>query len=309
MLACFICGCFGGAGPQSSSTSSIRDTSPPETTTTITDEGYIVHEWGVLAGCPEDNLSFVTAIPKQVMLAKQPVIYIHSKTQKPFNISFTFKNGTPTETHPPADVKGGRVSWSNVRAYDACPPERLAKAAHIPMPQIIPALRRVNASCLSVGDSSEKFLYFEGELEYENKIMVEYDRTTQKAKFANEGRFGVENLMLVLSNGGNYMQPNIFIARAENLNPGETKDVDFVPFKPNQFPLTKDLLNLGFTPQEAESFADLWYLSFFMPTNTRQYANLIYRIPQVEYERMIQMDARPAPIEAVRVLYVLISLP
>jgi len=67
------------------------------------------------------------------------------------------------------------------------------------------------------------------------------------------------------------------------------------------------MASIGFTQKESEAFADIWDGPFFNPTNTG-FTNLIYRLPQIEYERMLPASISPAPDKFIRTMYVLVDL-
>ena len=69
-----------------------------------------------------------------------------------------------------------------------------------------------------------------------------------------------------------------------------------------------DLTGLGFTEMEAKSFSAIWQQPFLEKTNTSNWANLIYRIPQTELEKMITLEVIPSPSKTVRVMYILVNL-
>jgi hypothetical protein len=67
-------------------------------------------------------------------------------------------------------------------------------------------------------------------------------------------------------------------------------------------------MSQGFSAGEAQSFSGLWTRTFFSPTNTGQWSNLIYRLSQDEYNGMINLTVTPKPDKTVRSLYVLVRL-
>ncbi|MCK4491898.1 MAG: hypothetical protein KAU03_04690 [Candidatus Altiarchaeales archaeon] len=299
-VAVFIlfCGCVG-------------DT--PETTTTTLPPvgGFELHEWGVLAGCPESDTFFVTGRPKQVLLVKQPVIYIHSRNKEPFNLTVTFNSGRPTDTYPQALVEeSGVVGWRDVQVVDECDVAGGLKAAgFVPLEAIIGTLNDVDADCLDVSGVRERFLFYEGELEFKNKISVDYSFKLGRATFRNNGDHPAYNLILAASTrGGHAFSPEVYSASVSKLLLGQEETVDFVEETPDDEVLRNDLVTLGFTSREAGAFAGLWGQSFFYPGNRAGFANLVYRLSEEEYDEMISLEVAPQPEEIIRTLYVLVDV-
>ncbi len=265
----------------------------------------------MLAGCPESDTYFITSRPKQVLLVKQPVIYIHSRNKESFNLTVTFNSGRPTDTYPQAPVEeSGVVGWRDVEVVDECVAVGGTKAAgFVPLEEIISTLNNVDADCLDVSGVRERFLFYEGELEFENKIGVEYSFESGKATFRNNGDYSVHNLILTASTEGEHsFSPKIYSALVSLLLPGGEETVDFVEKTPDETVLKDDLVSLGFTSREAGAFAGLWGQSFFYPTNRAGFANLVYRLSEEEYDEMISLEVAPQPEKIIRTLYVLVDV-
>ena len=105
---------------------------------------------------------------------------------------------------------------------------------------------------------------------------------------------------------GNFINPVYLTCLAEVINPGES-----VKLKPHTKDIAywaDDLNKLGFTKMESKSFSQIWNQTFLEKSNLNNWANLIYRIPQSELEKMITLDFNPAPVKITRALYVLVHL-
>lgn len=275
--------------------------------TTSSSMGYEVHEWGVLVGCIESNEAFLTSRPKQTLLVKLPVMYVHSNGMEEFDLEVTFNTGGPTDTYPEASVNKNKIKWENVKIAKIAPTVGGVKG-FVPLEDIIPKLRDVDADYLTVGDVSDKFLFYEGELTYENKIKVNYDLENMKVTFVNNGGYTVYDVMFVYSRGEDFMHPKIYMGEVEELTPNQAIVVDLNEFTPDAKILENNLIDLGFTKKEANSFANLWYSTMFMPSNYEEYANLIYRLSEDEYDDMISVEFDPEPQKIIRTLYVLFDI-
>jgi hypothetical protein len=69
-----------------------------------------------------------------------------------------------------------------------------------------------------------------------------------------------------------------------------------------------DMKAQGFSQSEAESFVGLWERVFYMTSWTDDFSNLIYRLPQSEYDKLISLSVTPTPDKIVRTLYILTHL-
>ena len=274
--------------------------------TTLPSVGYEIHEWGVLVGCRESDEGFLTSRPEQMLLVRQPVIYVHSSGVNEFDLEVTFNIGKPTDTYPEAYVDENKIKWENV-GISKIATTRGVKG-FIPLEEIIPILRDVDADYLVFGDTTDRFLFYEGELTFDNRINVNYDLETMKATFVNNGDYTAHDVMFVYSKGEDFLHPKIYMAKVGELTPNQAVVVNLDEFTPDAKILETNLIELGFTKKEANSFANLWYTTMFIPSNYEGYANLIYRLPEDEYDDMISVKFNPEPQKIIRALYVLIDV-
>lgn len=264
---------------------------------------YEVHEWGVLVGCSKTDEAIVTSRPKEVDLVKQPVIYIHSKNVKQFDASFTFLKGTPTDTYPKASVNGKTVLWKNIKVL---PQEKSFTKSFIPLPELIPNLRTQDADNLDVNGIQERFLFYEGKMNFDNKVeIVQENSAYNEVTVKNNSGYDVYNLFYATMEG-DFIHPTYISGRIDRLNSGEKKTIILDETDKLKF-LTDDLKNMGFTESEARSFTSLWDSTFFQPNNVG-FTQLIYRLPQKEYDKLIKSKYSPAPKKEIRALYVLCNL-
>lgn len=282
----------------------------PTTTTTIitpaVEEGFEVHEWGVLVGCINNDSYFLTSRPEQLVFVKQPVIYVHSKQKNSFNVRVIFNNGKPTDTYPQAEMEGNSAVWRDV-TFSECNKAGSKAPPYVPLEQILGTLNNVDSYCLSYGSKDSRFLFYEGEMKFENKVTATYSFETKKATLENNGNHQVYNVVVAASKESSQIfSPDIYTATIDRLNPGEEKTVEFE--KQKEVNLTEDLMIQGFTSMEANAFSNLWRGPMLYPSNTVGWANLIYRLSEEEYNQMITLKIEPKPEKTIRTLYVLIHL-
>ncbi len=171
---------------------------------------------------------------------------------------------------------------------------------------IIPILNDVDANLLEYDSQITRFLFYEGNIPFENQVEVIYDFDAQQATLKNNNAYPVFNVMVVA-----YSEPDSFsppyVGKVQRLYPGTQVTVAFS--QQTAVDLTRDLVSQGFTRKEAEAFNILWRVPFLYPTlTTGARANLIYRLPQNEYDKLITLDIDPQPDRIIRSLYMLVHL-
>jgi hypothetical protein len=259
---------------------------------------FEVHEWGVMVGCMTDTSFFLTSRPEQISLVREPVIYIHSRDKTPFTAEVTFNSGRPTDTYPEAEVNNNTVLWEDVAfALTLTPQGTRGTDDFVPLDSIIDILNDVDADCLEYNDQTARFLFYEGEVPFENEIKATYNFSNQQATFVNEGAYPVYNVMVVAS---------AYVGRIDQLNPGDSIVVSFSD--QTQVDLVTDLVSEGFTIQEAQAFAKLWEEPFFHSASPGLDSHIIYRLPRNEYDNLITLSIDPQPDKTIRSLYILVHL-
>jgi hypothetical protein len=138
---------------------------------------FAVHEWGVMIGCQSDSAFFLTSRPEIAWQVDVPVIYFHSDAKEPFSVRVRFRDGEPRATYPEAESGLDTLVWSNVTFPDSSV-TRIGKATddYVPLEQLIPILDDVDADLLQYNDIQTRFLFYEGESEFVNSVLVSYDR-------------------------------------------------------------------------------------------------------------------------------------
>ena len=271
------------------------------------DRSFEVREWGVLVGCQQDSSYFVTNRPEATQIVRVPVIYVHSQKLEPFTVKVTFNNGGPLETYPQGEVTQHVVEWQNVRfAAGEWGATKPAPDDHIPFGQIRPILNNVDADELIYAGVRSRFLYYEGNVSFRNNVVVSYDLDSLVAHLRNSGSYPLYDVNVVITafdTGSTWSR--VYYAATTRLDPGQT--VDVLLYESPRTDYKANLIAQGFSESEAEAFSTLWTFNF----NTREpigYAKLIYRLPQSEYDKLIDLKITPTPDKTIRTLYVLVHV-
>jgi hypothetical protein len=281
----------------------VTTTSSAITTTTIQQAGELeVHEWGVLLGQSLDTsyalLSAPTTLHDQPVV-KEPVIYIHSEKPGSFDAQVLFKSGWPTESYPAAESADNSFVWENVQIS--------GDVSGITYPSdVLRTINNVDADTLQYKNQKSRSLFYEGVINYENKLRMIYNADKKEALIENKGSYPVYDLLLIVpSNYNKLLGKNIYSDLVPKIGAGETITV---PLKqvPAKADYTQNLMKLGYTRTEGQAFADIWQ-DAFQKIETGK-GNLVYRLSQEEYDSLIELKITPEPVKTVRSLYVLVKL-
>lgn len=269
---------------------------------------FEVREWGVLIGCVADSSYFLTSRPEVSSQVRLPVIYVHSRSKTPFSIKATFATGGPSDTYPPADVGQRTVEWRNVTfANNSEVNKSLSGSDYVPLEHLIPLLNNVDADVLEYNNWFSRFLFYEGTVQFRNRIAASYDLDSLTARVTNQGSYTVYNVNLIVRLPNAYSPyPRAYFAHWDQLDPQQTA-VALLGEQP-VFGYVADMKAQGFSQMEAESFAGLWEQTFYLGNPTNGISNLIYRLPQAEYEKLIGLSVTPTPEKLIRTLYILVHL-
>lgn len=281
----------------SSSTSSVT------TTTTSLQEALLeVHEWGVLSGGSLDTSYNLLSSPNTLSdhpVVKEPVIYIHSGKGGTFDAEVVFKNGHPTESYPGAESKEDSFIWKNVKIVEES--DQIAYPSNV-----LRTINDVDADALEYNDQKARSLFYEGTIEYENRILAKYNSDRKQAIIENRGSFPVYDLLLIVpSNYNKLLGKNIYADVVPKIGAGETVTITLKQV-PAVVDYTQDLSELGYTQKEAQAFANLWE-DAFQKVDTGKGA-LVYRLSQEGYDSLIELKMTPKPVKTIRSLYVMVCL-
>ncbi|GEM_PF-1414589 len=269
---------------------------------------FEVREWGVLVGCAEDTTYFATSRPEVSQLVRLPVIYVHSRSKTPFTVKATFPTGGPSDTYPQADMSKSTVEWKDVTFGDSPVTNKpLSGYDYEPLEHIIPVLNNCDADILDYNGWLSRFLFYEGSVDYRNQVTASYDPDSLTAQATNQGDFAVYNVNLTARPQNSYGPlPLTFFAHWDRLDPHQTARTTLYEEPVSSY--LEDMMAQGFSQSEAEAFAELWEQTFYMGNSMSGISNLVYRLPQAEYDRLISLSVTPAPDKLIRTLYVLIHL-
>jgi len=269
---------------------------------------FEVREWGVLIGCPADSSYFLTSRPEVSQMVKLPVIYVHSRSKTPFTAKATFATGGPSDTYPPADMGQRTVEWRNVTFTNSSAINKpLSDSDYVPLEHIIPTLNSVDADILEYNGWLSRFLFYEGAVQFRNRIAASYDLDSLTAHVTNQGNYTVYNINLVVRLQNTYGPlPQAYFAHWDQLDPQQTKNALLGEEPVSSY--VADMKAQGFSQSEAESFAGLWEQTFYLGNSTNGISNLTYRLPQSEYDKLISLSVTPTPETLIRTLYILIHL-
>lgn len=283
---------------------------PTVTTQQLAD--YEVHEWGVIAGCDKNNDWVLTSRPEEVLFVKQPVVYVHSTKHggkvKSFSARAVFSDGKPTLTYPEALVSGGKAEWKDVKIVEAkaLPPMGEYKRL-VPLESIIPTLNDVEADMLNYNGIEARFLFYEGDLKFQNKVSVTYSLKSKKANVVNNFNYDVYDVTLSVKEDPHFIYGEYFLGSLDVLPAGKSAEIQLEE-TPNYPDLNAKMQSIGFTEKESEAFQSLWQMPFFYPTNLGTFAKLSYRIPQKEVDKLIKLELDPEPKKKLRTLWVLVDV-
>ena len=270
-------------------------------------EGFEMHEWGVMVGCHTNNQFFSTSRPEAVTYVKLPVIYFHSNKDMTFDLSVDFASGKPTDTYPAANNCDTKIKWKNVNISPDCHTEKVmrekGKTDFVPLESIKPVLNNVDASCINYNGTQSKFLFYEGETIFDNKVSLAKDDIKQEVTFTNNFDYTIYKVAYTAQTG-NFLNPGYVTAVIDSLVPGQTTTVKFSEVEDKYW--LNDLISLGFNTSEAESFWKIWRQTFLSRSNANAWGNLIYRIPEFRYNEIYKLNISEKPDKIIRAMYVLI---
>ncbi|MEM0359851.1 MAG: hypothetical protein QXK06_00760 [Candidatus Diapherotrites archaeon] len=300
----------------------------------IPTEEYEVHEWGVIAGCHSSEQWILTSRPEQAtaVLVKEPVIYVHAGNLKNFSAKAIFSSGNPTLAYPQAEISKNSLKWENVQVVGKTGKTEMETVKGfgelLPLQSIIPTLNDVEADLLKHGDTEARFLFYEGEMQFENKITVSYELEEagdsskikgQKAIVKNNAGYDVFNVFLSINTGPVYGVKYAYTGFLSELKAGQSKEIkldyrkldgdELVELRNREkLGLKAKMMQLGFTEKESQAFDSLWATPFYRPSNIDRFARLSYLLPQSETEKLIKLEFNPTPKKTIRAMWVLVDL-
>jgi hypothetical protein len=272
-----------------------------------------IHEWGVLAGCEQSSDYFVTSRPEIMVAVDLPIVYVHSEGIDKFSAEFSILNGELTNTYPYTPVRRNMVAWYDVMLNPPVVDEEVdaLNMPRVPLEDLMPMLNDVDADTLYYGGEETKFLFYEGNMSFQNMLEVSFNPDETEITVTNEGTKRAHNV-IISGFRGDFLNGSYYFAVIGDLEAdGETTaDFRMCPYNSDFDPgdlVKSDLGSMGFTEKEIDAFLNIWSAPMFYTTNM-PYTNLIYRLPHEEYDEMLPADVNPEPDKFVRAMYVLVDL-
>jgi len=265
---------------------------------------FKIYEWGVALGCYTDNNFFNTSRPEIAQIVKLPVIYVEGDDVD-FNLKVSFNNGKPTDSYPKVPIQNSQLIWNNIMASDEMSSLKSLKLDDnrnlVSLEEIKPTLNDVTTKWLNFNGTNSKFIFYEGEMNFSNKVEVEFNTDLAEVVIKNNFDYTVYNIV-VTTQKGSFFEPQYMYFRVDSLPAGEFKGGKFQPLDYKLW--IDDLKSQGFPESVANSFHKIWFNPFTSKTNKGNWANLIYRIPQSELEKLIHLEFEPTPSVVKRILYI-----
>lgn len=269
---------------------------------------FSVYEWGVALGCYTDNNFFNTSRPEVAQIVKLPVIYVEGDDVD-FKLKVTFNTGKPTDSYPKAPIQNSQLIWNNITASDEIRVQKRLNLEDdrnlVPLEEIKQTLNDVSTKWLHFNGIDSKFIFYEGEMDFLNKVEVEFNTDLAEVVIKNNFDYTVYNV-IVTTQKGSFFDPQYMYFRVDSLVAGEYIGGKFQPLDYKLW--IDDLKTLGFPESVINSFHKIWFNPFTNKTNKGHWANLIYRIPQTELEKLIRLEFEPSPSIVKRVLYIDIDI-
>ncbi|MGB9695702.1 MAG: hypothetical protein ACP5P3_05775 [Ignavibacteria bacterium] len=265
---------------------------------------FSIYEWGVALGCYTDNNFFNTSRPEVAQIVKLPVIYVEGDDVD-FNLKVTFNTGKPTDSYPKTPIQNSQLIWNNIIASDEIKFQKSLKLEDsrdlVSLEEIKQTLNDVSTKWLHFNQINSKFIFYEGEMVFSNKVEVEFNTDLAEVVVKNNFDYTVYNV-IVTTQKGSFFDPQYMYFRVDSLLAGEYKGGKFQPLDYKLW--IDDLKSLAFPESVINSFHRIWFNPFASKTNKGHWANLIYRIPQSELEKLIHLEFDPPPSIVKRVLYI-----
>lgn len=252
---------------------------------------YRVNEWGVFQmEYGADDADVLTEPQLPPIIVKKPVIYFH--TPKEIGNATVHlgigPQGFVTETIPQMRIfpsfTGTVGQWENLTVLE-------------------------NGTIVSNG-TSYPYLFYEGVLlNYGNPIRANVTVGENEAAFRimNANDFEIADVFFVYGfTNHSTWQTEFLLLKIDALAANESREVSIGLNNATSLDAAKALAlsclaAKGLTEKEAGEMVDYWADSWFMTANLESHSNIIYFIPQEEYDRLYQMSVEPEPGGITRV--------
>jgi hypothetical protein len=301
-------------------------------------KGLALHEWGVFTvheGGPAANSLMKAewdALPKFVfgrtsgrqvperplLEVNKPVIHLHADpaAARAMTIRVDFPGGRPMVWWPAHDNRGrrgGHVSEDASLVWRFHVGQDRNRGGGEPQVEEIPAghwmerLRRVRCADLFFADDvvvkggartvllREKFVYYDGLLPVPDGVRAAVG-ADRRVTLTGAAKFAATDVLVIDRSADGKLR----VGRVAELEAGavvgkpELADTDAASEVKR---LTASLIAAGLNADEAASLAEIWRKEFFETAGVQ----VIHRLPQAEYDRLLPLQVEPRPEKIVRV--------
>jgi len=291
------------------------------------DDGFVVHEWGVThvrangMAMPEVKLpAFVYSAPKMENFPrhKKPILYFYCKGEKKVSVSIQLKAGRAMAWYPQFDLTAKKknskdkkmpvivrqtLQWNNV-TLNAKAGDNLPKVEN---KHWWADCRKVPSSYVHVGKESEKFIFYDADNIVVPQLKHEGTKEIKppKHEINNKENYDVKDFFVMdLSGDNSYFSYTRIIKSGEQLvisstSPAAKKtllDDMKVKFK-------SALAKRGLYAGEIKSFMACWEKDIFEKKGCR----VVYFMPEKEWEAKAPLTIEPKPDKIKRVMVFIIE--
>ena len=273
--------------------------------------GLTVHEWGTFTAVagedgrpvqwfalsgPSDLPCFVkraTGIPDKSRLwatvrMETPVLYFYAPAATKVDVNVRFPLGLMTEYFPPADVRGGSISWPDVRVAPGA-------AAEFPVEEGTShyyLARNTTAAPLRVGSDSERFLFYRGVGTFPLPIAATLDASGNLIVTSQTGPQIGTVVLFENHRGATGYRVVDLDAKTTTIR----RPVAGAPVSSLTSELERLLTDHGLFPNEAAAMVATWRESWF-----EEGTRLLYVMPSQAVDGILPLRIEPRPSSIVRV--------
>ena len=327
---------------------------PPPNSATSASANFEVHEWGLLRAQPGDVLQLGAVGPRHVeaLMADKPVLYFHAPaaltlTSVEVQLPSAVK-GSLLETWPLAEGSGATARWSNVAVGAlggaACNPSPLPSAAEPPCSGLpkgsyceaadLAAVRTKDASCVRVGTSEEKFLFYRAELRgFTLPLRFKRGSSPSDVRVENLGSLPIPGSIVRIDRNGNTIKSSLLSPpapqtadekRPNDVLPTDKSEGDDEYMRPtvsgDGVQAIRDTMSqLGMTAEETQAFLRAWGDTLFGPSARdgdgiiadrpmAPQTTFLYFLPEASTAQIAELRFEPAPSALRRAFAVWVAL-
>jgi hypothetical protein len=216
-----------------------------------------------------------------------PVLYFYAPAETKVDVDVRFPLGLMTEYFPPAEVRGGRVSWSNVRIAPG-------NAAAFPVEEGTShyyLARDTAATPLQVGSDTERFLFYRGVGSFPLPVAAIANANGDVTVDVTNAQIG--KVVLFENHGG---VAGYRIVDLEGRTTMVRRPSPGASLSPLIAELEQLLITRGLFPKEAAAMVATWRESWF-----EEGTRLLYTMPPQAVDAILPLRINPRPADVVRV--------